>query len=376
MSGQSRPYAIHSDSECDRLERQAILAGLAEHLAMLKGLPPLTSDVGCGSGSMARLLAAKYPDTRVVGVDLRSDYIAYARERARGERLDNLRFEQGDIFNLPFGGSAFDLVWSKYVLQWLKEPAPAVAELRRVTSPGGSVICSNFDGFAVTHWPEDPIVQADAERVFSGLVDPFIGRKMASLFAQAGLTDLAVHFEPDRLFTIVGQIDADRRRNWVEQLAAAPPHIARILGNEGLADEFVETFLSFQDRPDPAAIQVCFSFAGRYPALNELTEIESRDNPIAVPSRRRWIVHRSISLSVGSDSGRCASLACRLRTSIMTEAKKAVLMPNSSSPLTDSSAPIIFQCGCSCRPDAPRAVMESTEYSIASPGVLTAPTSR
>jgi ubiquinone/menaquinone biosynthesis C-methylase UbiE len=105
-----------------------------EHLARLSGLPRLTSilDVGCGSGSMARLLAAKHPDAQVVGVDLRSD----ARERVRGERLDNPKFEQGDIFHLPFRDGAFDLVWSKYVLQWLEDPAPAVAELRRVTAPG------------------------------------------------------------------------------------------------------------------------------------------------------------------------------------------------------------------------------------------------
>jgi ubiquinone/menaquinone biosynthesis C-methylase UbiE len=267
MSGRSRPYAIHSDGECDRLERQAMLAGLEEHLAMLTGLPPLTSilDAGCGSGSMARLLAAKYPNAQVVGVDLRSDYVAYARERARGERLENLRFERGDIFHLPFGNGAFDLVWSKYLLQWLKEPAPAVAELRRVTSPGGSVICSSFDGFAVTHWPEDPILQADAERVFSGLVDPFIGRKMASLFAQAGLTNLAVHFEPDRLFTSVGQIDPERRRNWVEQLTAARPHIARIMGGEGVADKFVEAFLSFQDRLDTSSYTTLFFVRGTVP---------------------------------------------------------------------------------------------------------------
>ena len=62
------------------------------------------------------------------------------------------------------------------------------------------------------------------ERVFPVLVDPFIGRKMASLFALAGLVDLAVHFEPDRLYTVVGRIDPERRRNWVEQLAAARLH--------------------------------------------------------------------------------------------------------------------------------------------------------
>jgi trans-aconitate methyltransferase len=45
-----------------------MLAGLEEHLARLSGLPRLTSilDVGCGSGSMARLLAAKHPDAQVV----------------------------------------------------------------------------------------------------------------------------------------------------------------------------------------------------------------------------------------------------------------------------------------------------------------------
>jgi ubiquinone/menaquinone biosynthesis C-methylase UbiE len=104
------------------------------------------------------LAGGKTPRCAVVGVDLRSD----ARERVRGERLDNPKFEQGDISNLQFRDGAFDLVWSKYVLQWLKDPAPAVAELRRVTAPGGSVICSSFDGFAVTHWPEDPMVQGDA----------------------------------------------------------------------------------------------------------------------------------------------------------------------------------------------------------------------
>ncbi len=66
MTGQSRPYVIHSDDECERLERQAVLAALEEHLGLLTDLPPFTGilDAGCGFGSMASLLAAKYPDAR------------------------------------------------------------------------------------------------------------------------------------------------------------------------------------------------------------------------------------------------------------------------------------------------------------------------
>src|SRR5258708_7345073 len=69
----SRPYAIHSDAECDRLERQAALASLPDHLRFV----PIPSrahilDAGCGTGSMARLLASTYQDTQVVGIDVRS----------------------------------------------------------------------------------------------------------------------------------------------------------------------------------------------------------------------------------------------------------------------------------------------------------------
>ena len=267
MSDQSRPYAIHSDSECDRLERQAALAGLEGHLAMVPALPPHASilDAGCGSGSMARLFAAKQPTAHVVGVDIRPDYVAYARKRAQAEGLDNLRFEQGDIFRLPFPDASFDFVWSKYVLQWVKNPAAAIVEFRRVTAPGGIVVCCNFDGFAVTHWPEDPKMQVDAERVFPALVDPFIGRKMAALFARAGLTDLAVHFEPDRLFTSIGQINPERRSNWVEQFAAARPYITQILGGECEADTFIKTFLDYQDRADTSSYTALYTARGRVP---------------------------------------------------------------------------------------------------------------
>jgi hypothetical protein len=102
--------------------------------------------------------------------------------------------------------------------------------------------------------------------VFSELVDPFIGRKMTSSFAQAGLTDLAVHFEPDRLFTNVGQIDPERRRNWMEQLTPARPHIAPIMGDEGLADQFVDAFLSFHDRPDTSSYTTLFFVRGTVPS--------------------------------------------------------------------------------------------------------------
>src|SRR5258708_5116149 len=184
----SRPYAIHSTAECDRLERQATLAGLPDHLRFV----PIPSqahilDAGCGTGSMARLLAATHRDARIVGIDVRADYIAYAAERANLEGLHNIGFRQGDIFKLPFADATFDVVWSKYVLQWVKEPLLAIAEFRRVTKVGGVVVCANFDGFAVTHWPEDPTLQPQFERAVPQLADVCTGRKTAPRFLDPGL---------------------------------------------------------------------------------------------------------------------------------------------------------------------------------------------
>jgi trans-aconitate methyltransferase len=96
----SRPYAIHSASECERLERQAVLAGIEDHLRFVP-VPPAARilDAGCGSGSMTRLFAARHPDAEVTGVDVRADYLAYARERAAAEELHNVDFREGDISN-------------------------------------------------------------------------------------------------------------------------------------------------------------------------------------------------------------------------------------------------------------------------------------
>jgi cyclopropane fatty-acyl-phospholipid synthase-like methyltransferase len=71
-SGGSLPYVIHSNEECQRLELQARLANIEGHLRHL----PISShsrvlDVGCGSGSMSRLIGRSFPQAEVVGVDVR-----------------------------------------------------------------------------------------------------------------------------------------------------------------------------------------------------------------------------------------------------------------------------------------------------------------
>lgn len=248
-----RAYAIDSDDECERLEAQALLAPVSAHLKHVPALPGMRIlDAGCGSGSMAREMAKTFPSSNVVGVDLRDKYVDYARKRAGEEGLKNLSFEAADVRSLPFPDASFDIVWTKYLLQWVAEPVRAMQEFVRVLKPGGLLVSANFDGFVVINEPPDPALQPLIDLFFNRVVDPFIGRKMAGMCHQCGMVDIAVTMETDRVFTVVGKIDPTRRRNLEVQWAAARGHAVGLFGSEALADAYNDKFFAYQDRPDTA----------------------------------------------------------------------------------------------------------------------------
>jgi ubiquinone/menaquinone biosynthesis C-methylase UbiE len=248
MSEHSRPYVIHSDDECERLELQARLGQIEQHL---RYLPVSTGaqvlDAGCGSGSMSRLIARAFPDADITGVDLRGQYLDFARRRAHSEHLQNVQFQVADVFALPFADASFDVVWTKYLLQWLKEPKRALNELKRVTRPGGVVVSCDFASFAIDHFPVTPEFDQEVRRVMTALVDCDIGRKVASFMISLGFRDVHLEVEVDKIFTVIGRIDAERRWNWERQFQAARPHLIKIIGSEKAADRFVTDFLSIYD---------------------------------------------------------------------------------------------------------------------------------
>ena len=102
-------------------------------------------------------------------------------------------------------------------------------------------------------------------KVGEQLVDPFIGRKMAPMFMDAGFTDIRVDFEPDRLFTVIGAIDSDRRQNLADQVSAAWPYISEILGGEPQADQFCTAFLRYYDHPHTCSYTTLYFVRGAVP---------------------------------------------------------------------------------------------------------------
>jgi SAM-dependent methyltransferase len=101
-------------------------------------------DVGCGTGSLA-FAAARLAETgSVTGIDLTPGFVDFARSRSDDPRL---RFDIADARDLPFPDNSFDRAFSLLVLHFIPDAARAVAEMRRVVRPGGTVAAAVWDNY-------------------------------------------------------------------------------------------------------------------------------------------------------------------------------------------------------------------------------------
>jgi SAM-dependent methyltransferase len=111
-----------------RVHLEAYRAGL-EHC----GEPAALLDVGTGAGGSANVAAARYPQARIVGLDISRSMLRQARKRYSAP---NLEFRRGSVLALPFEDRTFDVVTS---LNAIAEPG----EVRRVLRPGGLMLTAS-----------------------------------------------------------------------------------------------------------------------------------------------------------------------------------------------------------------------------------------
>ena len=98
-------------------------------------------DVGSGTGAVAAAILEARPKAHVTGVDAAPDFVAAARQRGRR----GARFVVGDAQALDFADGTFDRTVSMLALNFVRDPARALAEQIRVTRPGGLVAAAVWD---------------------------------------------------------------------------------------------------------------------------------------------------------------------------------------------------------------------------------------
>jgi ubiquinone/menaquinone biosynthesis C-methylase UbiE len=114
-------------------------------------------DVGTGTGTGARVLAARFPEAEVVGVDVATGMLEEARKLA-----PQLSFVEGDAADLPFEAESFDVVANANMI-------PFLAEVARVLKPGGWTLYAFSSGPETPIWVEPPFLRRELER--NGFVD-------------------------------------------------------------------------------------------------------------------------------------------------------------------------------------------------------------
>lgn len=175
-------------------------------------------DVGTGAGALAFALSPLVGE--VVGVDPVPELLELARARS----LPNTEFVEGDGEALGFPSAGFDLSGTHRTLHHVARPERVVAELARVTRPGGHVLV--VDQLA----PADP-TEAAALHEFETARDPSHTRlltdaELRELFAAnelAAVRDLCENEERDlRAYLDLAACEGDRRTRAEAQAAADP----------------------------------------------------------------------------------------------------------------------------------------------------------
>lgn len=187
----------YSDREARRLGDQA--DALADLLHAGTAYPPGSRvlEVGCGVGAQTVHLVSRSPGVHLTAVDVSAASLARARGRVAASRPGaRVEWVNADLHRLPFGDDAFDHLFVCFVLEHLPDPGGALAALRRVLRPGGTLTVIEGDhGSALMH-PDSEHARAvighlvALQAVAGG--DALIGRRLQPLLTGAGYGGVTV----------------------------------------------------------------------------------------------------------------------------------------------------------------------------------------
>jgi ubiquinone/menaquinone biosynthesis C-methylase UbiE len=179
LMGSTRAYyGVHAEN-WDVL-RRVYYAEQVTDAILARAKPGKLLDVGCGPGFLLTQALRDPRFTKVTGADFSDSMLRLLR--ARHENGHKLDLRLADAQKLPFRDPVFDSVVSDMVLHHLAEPWNGLAEMARVTAPGGRVVLSDLRAHGHAFFREE-------------LADHWLGFEEPELrrwFSEAGLTDVRI----------------------------------------------------------------------------------------------------------------------------------------------------------------------------------------
>ncbi len=190
-------------AELDRLKLQATVAlSLEKDIWAKAGLRAgmAVLDLGCGPGFTSCALAASVGDGSVTGVDISAELIAVAEQAKAMEKVDNVSFRTGNVYDLDLPPASFDFVYARFVFQHLEDPGLALRNILCVLKPGGILCVLDIDDNWTSFAPgSDAFVRfirkaGSVQRRKGG--NRLIGSQLHGLLCQGGLTAVSATIHP------------------------------------------------------------------------------------------------------------------------------------------------------------------------------------
>jgi ubiquinone/menaquinone biosynthesis C-methylase UbiE len=223
-------------------------------------------ELGCGPGEFIHAVLTENPGIRAVGVDISPERIDVARQR--NAQWPGAQFFSRAAHDTGLDTGCCDLVFSRFMMEYVPNKQEVLDEMFRVSRPGGKVILQDLDGQLLWHFPEPAHLTASLGKVVAALgttgFDPFVGRKLAWFAKKAGFEDLDVAIEPYHL--IVGAVDPASRGHWQAKLEIARPLIDHALGGDDAASEYIDNWLAYADDPETLTYSVLFTVTAVKPS--------------------------------------------------------------------------------------------------------------
>jgi SAM-dependent methyltransferase len=199
----------YGQRESIRLQDQASTLVELLHSDTLYAAGSSVLEAGCGVGAQTVTLAQNSPDALITAIDISENSLAEARRKTESAGITNVKFQQGDLFNLPFEPASFDHVFVCFVLEHLAEPVEVLLRLKEVIKPGGTMTVIEGDHGSVYFHPDSEAahkaIECQVRLQAAAGGNALIGRQLYPLLDAAGFAGIRV--SPRMVYADAGRPD-------------------------------------------------------------------------------------------------------------------------------------------------------------------------
>jgi SAM-dependent methyltransferase len=257
-------YLMECPDEGKRLLAKEQFSPSRERL-LASGLRPgmRVADIGCGVGAVTEtILEIIGPRGSVVGIDPSAARLAEAR--ATLGRHPNVQLFESGLPSTALASNSFDYVWCQFVLEYLLDPMPGIAELRRLARPGARVVVSEIDALGLNNWPFPEHLQHGSNAMLRALAkvgfDVHCGRKMFQRFRSACFDDIKVFVTP--MYVAAGEASKELITDWEIRFHTLAPVAISEFGSQIAYERFVLSYMELLSDPDALKYSVALTTVG------------------------------------------------------------------------------------------------------------------